>query len=121
MDATVVTITDSVIAGNSATCLTCSGGGLLMAAGGLLTLHNTTVVNNACGQFGGGVALGDPTDGAVDTCSVLLSGATVLANNTSQFGVGQLSSICAGSVTLQDVWVAMSAGSPQVWGGPGAF
>jgi hypothetical protein len=70
---TAVTLTNVSIVDNHARCDLCSGGGLLLARGGALTMASTVIANNTAGQFGGGVFLG--ALGVASTCSLLAEGA----------------------------------------------
>ncbi|MBI3770429.1 MAG: right-handed parallel beta-helix repeat-containing protein [Deltaproteobacteria bacterium] len=60
--ATFLTISDSIVTGNSAT----AHGGGISQEGGTLTVLNSTVSGNTAAQFGGGIVVGD---GAVLTVS----------------------------------------------------
>jgi hypothetical protein len=95
---TNITVANSSILRNGAVCSVCSGGGLWLSAGGQLVLVNSTVLDNAAGQFGGGLALG--VGGApLPTCSLVVEGGSVGANSASHGGA-QLYIACGGDILL---------------------
>ncbi len=115
---TAVTVADSLLQNNSAGCAACSGGGLLLRAGGRLALVNTSVLYNRAGASGGGVAAGVSADlypwGTSAPCGLAFLGGAVVANNTAGAGAAQLYLGCSGDVLLDDASVGMLSDGSQV-------
>ena len=109
-----VSLTDSVVSGNVAQCLQCSGGGVYLSTGGLLTLTSTAIVNNSATQFGGGMYLGlGDSFGSKSTCGLVMDGCTISDNAAGQAGA-QLYSTCLGNVVVVNTTVDMTDVGTQV-------
>ena len=94
-----LTLTSGVLQANSASCDTCSGGGLRLGAGGSLVLGNVSVVGNQAMQFGGGCQLGY-LGSFHSTCSVVMGPGTVFLGNAAAHGGDQFYSVCTADVAF---------------------
>lgn len=103
-----VDVVDSVVQDNVAQCARCSGGGIFLTSGGLLTVAGSVVEGNSVGYFGGGIAVGDTEDTVLDTCALRLWNGTAVAGNVAGVGVAQVcmdcsSTVCAGWLSRRHV------------------
>ncbi len=106
-----ILLQDSVVANNSASCATCSGGGVSLGPGGNVTVAGCVITNNSATVFGGGLLFGDLQ--STTTCAVLFQD-SVIATNRAGKGGAQLYSTCAGNGDMVNVSVAMVLGQSQV-------
>ena len=108
----VVTLADSLFEGNVAGCDTCAGGAFSVMNGGYFVVHNTTIVGNAAGQFGGGVSLGDLS--SLNPCGMQVCAGSVIANNSAPHGGAQVYHGCLGNLTVDDSTMQLTNGATQV-------
>ncbi|HUS11917.1 MAG TPA: hypothetical protein VMZ30_15735 [Pyrinomonadaceae bacterium] len=85
-----LTISNSVISGNSATGAGSFGGGGICHTGGNLTISGTTFTNNSTSTSGGGVSYsaGDPAGSSGATGTLTVSGSTFTSNVANSVAAG---------------------------------
>jgi hypothetical protein len=81
---TFATLDSCSLANNRGTCGTCSGGGLSVGVGGVVTIRNTEVMNNSATLFGGGMLLGSVQLSA--TCAFVISRSRLDGNRAGHGG-----------------------------------
>lgn len=101
-----ITVSDSLFVSNVASCSTCSGGGIAVQSGGVLSLIRTTVWNNTAGFFGGGLFLGGTSSG-FSSCTLFTDGSGI-GGNSALRGGAQLANSCGGNVTWSNTTVALA-------------
>ena len=107
---TTVTLSDVRVVDNAATGRSCSGGGVSIGPGGLVTLSRVVIANNSAALFGGGLLLGALQ---TSTCGfdVVDSG---VSNNTAGHAGSQLYSSCSAHASVRGTTIAMAANDSQV-------
>ena len=124
--ATVVTITNSTMRGNVCKNSTDrtrsgstgpgtggSGGGINLAGDASVHLDAVTLIGNEA-SYGGGGMFGGIGARTPSSCRLVVSGGTVLANNTATHSGDQLYSGCTGDVVVVNTTVNMLTGTSQV-------
>jgi hypothetical protein len=111
---TVVTITDSTVVGNSAhgsglATTGASGGGVYLAAGGLLVIDRSNISGNSADFFGGGLAVGV----GASTCGLVLSNSEV-RGNVARRGGAQIFMDGTGDALFQNTTFGLRTNTSQV-------
>jgi len=93
-----LTVSNSVISGNSATGSGSFGGGGICHTGGNLTITGTTFSSNSTSTSGGGISYsaGDPAGSSGSAGTLIVSGSTFTSNTANSSGAG------GGAVDLYD-------------------
>jgi hypothetical protein len=97
----------SLIANNSASGVGSSGGGLSFGCGGVLSVHNSTLVDNSAVGFGGGLSAGANNGDA--TCALNLTQNHVGGNTAG--GAAQLYHGCTADLAIEESTFNFTTGS----------